>query len=120
MTAVNTLTHYKVVGQFPFEPLGPAYSDDPPAPIEGAARRPSGPEPIIIRWRGLNAQRGELVDGINGFWRAHSLDQLAMAQNVPAAVDVASISGAWPPEDLDDGFAVAFRQWRDQDAELHR
>ena len=55
-----------------------------------------------------------------GFWLAHTLDQLATAQGVPEVSDVDSIRGIWPQDDLSDGFDVALRQWRSQDAEHHQ
>ncbi len=120
MTAINTLTHYDLVGRFPFEPLSSAYAGALPIPIEWTMDRRSGAKRIVIQWRDLNVQRYEIPDAPNGFWLAHTLDQLATAQGVPEVSDVDSIRGIWPQDDLSDGFDVALRQWRSQDAEHHQ
>ncbi len=117
MTAINTLTHYDLVGRFPFEPLSSAYAGALPIPIQWTMDRRSGAKRIVIQWRDLNVQRCEIPDAPNGFWLAHTLDQLATAQGIPEVSDVDRIRGTWPQDDLSDGFDVALRQWRSQDAE---
>lgn len=75
---------------------------------------------IVIRWRGSNVQRSEIPKALNGFWQVETRDQLAAAQDVTEVLNIDSVRGTWPQDDLNDGFDVALRRWRGQDVERHR
>ncbi len=120
MTAVNILTHYNLIGPLPFDRQDAAHEVAVPAPLAGPTGSSRGAERIVIQWWDLNVQRREVSGDSSEFWRTHTLDQLAAAQNVPRVSNLAGIRGIWPQEDLNDGFDLVLRQWRNQSAERPR
>jgi hypothetical protein len=122
MTMANTLTHYEIMGRVPFEPPGSAYAQPTPSRVEKSVppvRPEHGAQRPVIYWQDWYAQKREIMETTEGFWRSHTLDQLATEQNVPEASDLSCIMGAWPQDKLNDGFEAALRQWRDPDVGRH-
>ena len=117
MTAVNILTHFDLAGRVLFNPLSSPYTDTGTPPALRTVRDCSEAEAIVIHWWDITAQRNEQSGRICGFWKPHTLDQLAAAQNTPEQSSLDGIGGIWPAEHRDDGFDKALRQWRGQDME---
>lgn len=126
MTAMNTLTPYQLVGGQPW-----AFGNYGYLGMEDCAEFRGGPTAarilerkanprIVIQWRDLTAESGGRPMAPGQFWEKHSLDQLAAAQGIAGTFGVAAIQGAWPPEEIDDGFDIALAKWRKQGEARHR
>lgn len=49
------------------------------------------------------------------FWQSLSIDELARQQSVRSFAMVEEAPEGWPSDELDDGFEVALRRWRDEE-----
>ncbi len=47
------------------------------------------------------------------FWERRTAAEHAAAQGVSPVESLDAICGGWPEDELDDGFEIAVRQWRD-------
>lgn len=72
----------------------------------------------VTAWAGVITLIPESSPQANDFWESRTAAEHAAAQGVKPVESLDEICGGWPEDELDDGFEVAVRQWRD--AELGR
>lgn len=83
--------------------------------LEGAVRLPEGTE-VQIRLLDLPAGAESALTP-HSFWESPTLQELAEAQRVTPVRQSEELVGGWPEDQIDDGFELEVRRWRDSDLE---
>lgn len=68
----------------------------------------------------LSAHRGVITLIPDSATAPFSLDRIAAAQGVRPFQSLEQLSGRWPEDDPEDGFAETVRRWRDEELEFRR